>query len=184
MPPLPGATFTSVPASTNAQVLIGTVEPDGTSKFQGQGTTADFLIKNRYERDGHRYMLGITSPGNSPSNGSVAFVQLAYDTVLWISDWTACQWSTQPQIPNYTSYNPNWILLDTHFEPAQIALAADGLTPIYRITGTYIYGKTNPSNIIVNDITFARPPYIANNIPLNMPASKLTSNLISQGGRG
>lgn len=183
--PLPDTNATNTQASTNAQVLVGLVQPDGTSsKFINKGTYNDYQITNRYEKDGHIYMMGLTSPGGNPTTGTCAFVQTAIPTLLWISDWTACKWTDQPEIPNPVSYNANWVLLDEHIETAMMAVGSDGVTPLYRCTGTYTYGNVYPNAYLVNDISYGRPPYIEDNIPRNMPTSKLTPNLINNFGGG
>ena len=183
IPPLNGTEGS--PTSTNAQVLIGNVQPDGTiSKFVNNGTYNDYQITNRYEKDGHIYMMGLTSPGGNPTTGTCAFVQTAIPTLLWISDWTACKWTDQPEIPNPVPYKDNWVLLDEHIETAMMTIGPDGNTPIYRCTGTYVYGNKYPRAYLVSDITYGRPPYIDDSIPRDMPTSKLTPNLINNFGNG
>lgn len=117
----------------------------------------DYKVLNRYEKDRHVYMMGITSP--TPFQGrSVAFAKLAADTLLWISDWTASRLAIPPEIPKSTP-PAGWILIDEHMETHDTILMGDADTPIYRISGTYVYGCLNPSEEMVNNVKFGLAPY-------------------------
>lgn len=128
----------------------------------------DYEIENRYEYDYHRYMMGISSP-NQFQGGKAAFVQLASPTLLWISDWTACRFYQQPTIPdpNEPEGQPNsdWVLLDIIPETFSVDLQADGVTPLYRISGIYVYGHKNPSTNVFNYIAFGRPAWLEDTLP-------------------
>lgn len=175
-----GALDTVVPV-----IEIGTIDPtDQNADYIGTDGSlsfyTDYMITNRFESDRHIYMLPISSPGGF--NGSqAAFAQLASPTLLWIADWTASRYQTPPEIPDSASLDPNWILLDDHYEPAMLAMAADGQTRLYRISGTYVYGCRNPSTAPVNDIQFGRPPWMEDNAPngREVPEQTLTQNLIN-----
>lgn len=141
----------------------------------------DYRVTNYFEYDWHRYMAGITSPdgfqgqngGNGTSTfGTAAFFQLAAPTLFWMSDWTASRIEKAPQIPDPIQlYDKNWIILDQHYEVANVVLMRDAKTPLYRITGTYSYGHRNPgplSNILFL-MNFGRPPWINyTSIPRNV----------------
>lgn len=164
----------------NANVTVGVVPIDDTNSLYSVPSIAtpseskeiftDYEVVNRYENPQHRYMLGITSP--SGFNGqSAAFVQLASPTLLWVSDWTALKWNGMPTIPDPTSQDDTWVLLAKYYQPAMLVInPADGQTPGYRISGTYVYGKKNPSTDVIDDISFARPPWI-DNVPPRRPDS-------------
>ncbi len=183
--PVPPAGFGS-DFSTNAEVVIGNVGsqqytpssfilPDG-DPLQ---VFTDYMVSNRYEKDGHVYLLPISSP--TPFNGqSCAFVQLAAPTLVWIADWTACCWTKQPQIPDPTPNSSNWVLLDEHYEPGMLEMGPDAFSPLYRISGTYFYGCVNPNATTVNDIQFGRPPYISPTVDRSVPTSTLKQNLINK----
>lgn len=123
------------------------------------GIVTDYLVRNRYERDRHTYLMPITSPDGFQGQ-SCAFVQLAAPTLLWIADWTAEKNGAVPEIPHPTPADPNWVLLDEHVEPNEILVGPDGQSPTYRISGTYVYGHRNPSAQIITNVAFARPPWI------------------------
>lgn len=138
----------------------------------------DYQVKNRYVRNARRYMLGMTSQAGFNGN-SVAFVQLSNATTLWISDWTALKLGAQPEIPNSDSGDPNWVFLFAIPELVNIVLADDGVTPYYRVTGTYVYGALNPKANLWDETTFPMPPWILQSFDRTMPSSKLTNNLIN-----
>ena len=190
----------------------------------------DYEINNRYEKDGHIYMMGTTSPGGSQlsttstlttggaptslssrefasknsasftssaggtdgagttasftssSNpigvNSVAFVQLAQPTLLWIADWSAARFNIQPTAPDPTPADPDWVLLDVHLEPSMLILAADAITPLYRLSGTYIYGHKNPAANTFDNINFSRPPWLSDSFNRTMPNTFLQQGLI------
>ena len=153
--------------STDAVVTVGTIEAtDRKGFFSSTGGDAqiftDYEIRNRYEVDGHRYMMGVTSP--TPFQGSsVAFVQLAAQTILWVCDWTAARFNAPPLIPSDKPRNSQlWVLLDEHIEPGMIIVAPDGTSPLYRISGTYFFGCLQPSKV---NFSFGVPAW------LNLPSS-------------
>lgn len=120
---------------------------------------AHYRINNRYEKDKHIYMMPITSPDGFQGQ-SVAFAKLAADTLLWIADWTAMKVGEQPEIPNpILSPGQGWILLDEHFEPAAVLPGPNAKTAMYRISGTYVFGKSNPSSNTYQDVKYGLPPF-------------------------
>ncbi len=181
----------SRPGAGPVVIETGDVTPtDNLAKYYNDGSDvaiyADFRIRNRFEKDKHIYMLPVASP-NGFQGASVAFVQLASPTLLWICDWTACRFNVQPNIPDPTPTDLNWIVLDEHYEPATITVGPDGVTPLYRISGTYVYGHRNPSPTTINNINFARPPWLQDSFNRFVPADKLQqglSNVISTGPVG
>lgn len=176
-------------AGVNAAVItIGEVSADDSAaKYilptDGGFIWTDYEINNRYESDKKIYMMGITSPGGF-NGASVAFAQIASPTLLWICDWTASRFNKQPIAPNSASVNTNWILLDEHLEPAMLVVGEDGVTPYYRLSGTYVYGNLNPSAIVANDISFTRPPWLEDVFSRNMPLELFQSGLMEQTGAG
>lgn len=158
---------------------------------------ADYEIKSRYERDQHVYAMPTSTPYSVGSQPTV-FVQLAQPSQAWIVDWTATKINEQPEIPRPTTptgsngapeYVSNWVLLDQQVEPCMIRLGPDGFTPIYSISGTYIYGCKRPSSRMTADVAFAIAPWmqgeyndgsVYNPFFQSMPASKYMDDLISQ----
>ena len=168
----------NVPA---AVVTIGEVETDGEpGKLKQLGSTrdqfTDFKVRNRYERDLHRYQLGLTTP-NGFQGASCAFVQMAAPTLLWICDWTACRFRTPPIVPDPETLVENWVLLDVLPETASLGVGPDGATPLYRISGTYVYGHRNPSGDVFRDIAFPRPPWLEDVFDRSMPDNLLEKGL-------
>lgn len=142
----------------------------------------DLMYCNRYEGDAHRWMLGISSP-NGFQGASTAFVQLAAPTLLWICDWTVAQYNTVPQVPDPFSVGSEWVLLDMHVEPAMLGLAPDGGSPLYRISGTYVFGHKNPGNFSNYQTSpfaiaaFPKPQWMADTFTRTVPAASLTAGL-------
>ena len=171
------------PAPGGSSVSFGLVPDDSTpaayveSEPENSTIFVDYMIMNRYEKDRHVYMMPLTSTTGFLGS-SAAFVQLAAPTLLWIADWTACKYGNCPDIPDPNTANTGWVLLDEFYEPAMITVGADGVTPLYRISGTYVYGHVNPSDLTVNNINFARPPWLENSFTRTIPAGKLRKSLI------
>lgn len=142
-------------------VEFGEVTPDETNALYETNETGiwtDYYVVNYYETDMHRYMMGVTSP--SGFNGaSVAFVQLAAETLLLVCDWTGEKTGEPPAIPTSESANDNMILLDKHIESGMKELGAGGAEEdiIYRISGTYVYGFKNPTEATM---CFPQPPWM------------------------
>lgn len=63
-----------------------------------------------------------------------------------------------------------------------IGVSPDGVTPIYRVSGTYIYGHNNPDPNPFNNVTFPRASYIEDVFTRTIPLSKLLDNLIDVTG--
>lgn len=144
---------------------------------------ADYIVVNRYERDLHRYMMGIASPEGFGGD-SVAFVQLANPTLLWICDWSASKYGEQPRIPDPEPRNRNWILLDHHWELNSLDIPGDGQTPYYRISGTYVYGNKNPSDKLQKDAVFPNPPWLEDVFERTVPESAIIQGISDTGGGG
>lgn len=150
---------------TDADVIIGQVQfDDAAAKFipnnNQEGVYTDYHVIHRYESDRHTYMAGITSPGGF-QNSKAAFFRLAAPTLLWIADWTALRFGDQPKAPDpYNLTNANWILLDVIPETKNIVVGPDGITPVYRISGVYVYGHKNPSDDVFDDVQYPRPPWL------------------------
>jgi len=157
---------------------------------QETGIWTDYVIVNRYEKDYHRYMMPVTSPNGVGGGGglvlgaTVSFVQLGSPTLLWISDWTASKSGDAPDIPDPRVQNTDWILLDEYMEPEMVVVGADAVSPIYRISGTYVYGHQNPSPSMHENINYGRPPWLQDNFDRKVSQQKLKPNLIDVPGGG
>lgn len=167
----------------NATVTIGQVTADGIdSKIKDEGSDlsifTDYQVRNRYVRDRKTFMMGITSPaGFGPNGDTVAFARLSNSTLLWVCEWTACRFNETPDIPNPESRDPSWVLLSDEYEPVMMIVGPDGVTPLYRIRGTYVYGRRKTSTVTVNDITFPLAPWLENVFDRSMSENKLNSNI-------
>lgn len=142
----------------------------------------DFRCRNRYEKDGHLYMMGLSSPLGLQGQ-TCAFVQLTAPTLLWVADWTAARVGLPPRVPSPSVLlkNPNWVLLDEHYEPTALTLVADGTLPLYRLSGTYVYGHKKPDANTVLNLSFARPPWVDESLDRGLSTGLLTPDLITGG---
>lgn len=169
--PIPPAqvTITSIPFTDADVAAQSTGSP--------LGIWNDFRVTNRYESDKHRYMMGIASPDGF-AGATVAFVQTTSPTLLWICDWTSSKAANTPEIPSNVPIDSKWILLDEHYEPAHLLLMAGGNRALYRISGTYVYGHKNPSSVVVNNINYARPPWMSNVFDRTVATAKMQAGVI------
>lgn len=170
-----------------AQINVGTLFPTSQDAlFLGPNNASpgifnDYMVLSHYEGDKHRYMMGVTSPNGFQGN-SVAFVQLASPTLLWIADWTASKVGSQPEMPSTTPADPNWVFLDEQHEPAMITLMADGRSVLYRISGIYIYGHKNPSENVITHVNFGRPPWMQDTTDRQVSLGKMQGSIIDYKG--
>ena len=174
--------------NTNATVITGVVTDDVAAEFRSQfvlpknnsDVFTDYQVRNRYEENPHRYMAGISSP-NGFQGSRAAFFQLAYPTILWICDWTACRWNTIPEIPPKDAEDDNWVFLFAVPETVSPVLdAVGGVARLYRISGTYVYGHKNPPDVF-DLVNFPRPPWMQDNFQRTVPSSAFEASLKSAG---
>lgn len=153
------------------QIDVGRVQPDGqdakfTTGNAGAAIWSDYQIQCRLEKDFHRHMLGVTSPNGVLGNNTgatVAFVQLTAPTVVWVADWTAARSVEKPRVPSpeqIAGSKGQWILLDERIEPGMIGGGSNGKAPMYRISGTYVYGALKPNLYLNRDAVFPLPPWL------------------------
>lgn len=190
--------FGGLGGTISSNISVGTVDPtDFEAKFipdEEQNVYLDYRIQSKYEKDQHICMMPTafwnpvqvsyrSRQGPSISYAgtpSVSFVQLAAPTLLWIVDWTCSRVNKQPQIPNpIFENNYGWVLLAENYEPGMLRVAADGISPIYRLSGTYVYGNINPSLLTIDDIVFTRPPWLEDFVSRFIPREVLQRNLIT-----
>lgn len=130
----------------------------------------DYKVTMRYEGHPNIYMMANTVPGEFSSPDvlpfSVSFVQLATQTLLWTVYWTACRWKMKPPIPNPNQpSDSDWVFMGKHLEPGMVGVGPDGVTLIYRISGTYFYGHKNPREDIQDNTNFSCAPWLDNTVP-------------------
>lgn len=162
---------------SNAVVAVGTVTiSDNDAQYTPDEIFTDYAINNRYEKDDAKYMAGLTSPG-SFGGQSVAFFQLHTPTLLWVSDWTAEKLNGIPDVPDPDAVDDSWELLDSHVELADIKFLPDGVTPVYRVSGTYVYGNKNPSDSIFSDVVFGISPEFKTTPPRTISLQDLDKSI-------
>lgn len=176
-------------AGPTVDIRVGPVLPvDTAGRYRpsaNHGVWVDYLIMSRFESDNHIYMMSVTSPdgftntdaNGNPTTDTVSYSQLGAKTLLWICDWTAMKTHEKPNIPDPTSLDPNWILLDDWYEPAQEVVGSDGQSPAWRISGTYIYGHRRPNATTILNVSFPKPPWMADAVDRSMTTAVLTPGL-------
>ena len=161
----------------NPVVEIGEVPPDSNDGVyredefnpyapQNESVWNDYVITSRYHKSHRRYLLPITSVGGFSFGSlkqSCSVVQLAHPTLLWAVDWTASRFNSKPCIPRSEVADANWVLLDETLEPGQVIVGADGVVPLYRISGTYVYANLNPDKYLNRNVEFPLPGWIEKN---------------------
>lgn len=141
------------------------------------GQVTDYEVRSRYFRDGSTYLLGCASPRGF-RGVSAAVVQLTAPTVVWVADWTAECTGAQPLAPSpllllnrelrtpaVSRGSTTWVLMDEHLEAPQIRLEGDGATPIYRLSGVYVFAALNPRDDLAEEVRFPQPPYMRDGLP-------------------
>lgn len=169
-------------ATTDAIVTVGDIQfDDNNAKYQDtkDAPFTDYQVKNRYYKSRHTHLLPISSP-TAFQGASAAFVQLAAPTLLWVCRWTAAKWASAPNIPNPLTRIKSWVLLSEHYEPTMIVVSPDGVTPLYRISGTYTYGDSDPSPKTVSDIEFPLAPWLeSSSFKREMNTGNLDTSIMS-----
>ncbi len=137
---------------------------------------ADYEISNRYEYHPNILMNGVTSP--APFQGaSVSFVQIAAPTLLLVCDWTCARLAKMPIAPS-TTCPDDWIFMWASPETAPVNVGPDAETPIYRISGVYVFGHKNPGDTVFANINFPRLPYILDEFTRRIGDNNTEENLI------
>ena len=171
----------SEPSSATATITsVSSVSiTDNAAKFQvsRNGVYVDYRIMSRYENDRRICMMGITSPDGF-AGGTAAFIQLAVPTLLWLVDWTASQAGAQPVFPDSTPGSTRWVLLDRLIEPSMVTVLTGGNVPLYRISGTYVYGCINPSDNTLADVAYGRPPWLMDSFLRTIPSNATLQGLL------
>lgn len=160
--------------SANVTIAEFNVSPDDHfAKFLNEQITdrdpsdfiADYLIRNYYVGDKHVYMSSLTvadedSESSTLDGDTVAFCQIANASLIWVCEWTACKVGSKPQIPSVDPDDPNFILLDEHYEVPEAPLIANGFDQIWRISGTFWFGHRKPSSNLMKHVRWPLPPWV------------------------
>lgn len=87
-------------------------------------------------------------------------MKLSTSTEVLVCTWTGCQWNDVPNAPDPESLSSNWVLLDDWWEAVTIITASDGTTPLYRLSGVFIYGCLDPNILTWQDVEFPLAPWL------------------------
>jgi hypothetical protein len=175
-PPAVGvkAAEVSVGKVTNSDIGLGTYP---SVMAADPGLHPDYDIYSRYVKDRHRWYGGVSSPGGFQGNSAVVF-QLAAPKLFWICYWTGLKVGYQPKIPDIVPVDPKWVLIDEEYTLHNVDTAGNDFSPLYRISGVYMYGHLSPDPETLNNARFGIPPYLANVFDRTMPVTLRTANLI------
>lgn len=142
-----------------------------------EGWHTDYVVINRYCADPAVVMLGVASPQGFAGQNA-AFVQLAAETLTWVADWTACRQGSRPTVPDPTPQNSDWVLLMKTPELHSLGLAADGVTPVYRISGSYVYGKRRTDTDTYSQVEFPVGPWMDKVDPTGVSSDLLEKGIL------
>ena len=172
----------SAGVSAAVAATFGTNPPtDSNAQFATKGDLGiweDWYVRNTYPSDYHRFALPLTSPGGF-QGATCAYVQLAAPTSMWICDWS-CEYRTSPgdypKYPDPKPTDPNIVILDINTMPDMVALGADGVSAIYRISGTYVYGYKDPLKAV---LYHGLPQWMSQKVPRSVVDSKKARGIIA-----
>jgi hypothetical protein len=121
----------------------------------------DYIVENKIVERPHVYMLPICGDVASGED-TCAFVQLARPTLTYVVDWTAMRMDRQPTIPDPLAVSGDWVFLGKEAETRNVDVMGDGSTEMYRISGTYYYGRKKFDQEAMNYLRYGQPPYLEN----------------------
>jgi hypothetical protein len=74
-----------------------------------------------------------------------------------IIEWSVERYNELPQLPPTDAGDPNLVYLRAEFNPEEVELAGDGVTPVYKLSGRYYYSFLDASKV---SIQFPTPAYM------------------------
>ena len=96
---------------------------------------------------------GVGSAGNKSGFVTVHGGMMTLDV-----SWAAVRTGTPPVLQSYFATDPNVIPLGGAITLENVDVAADGVSPIYAVGGSYQYGVVDPS---LASVTAAIPPFLS-----------------------
>ena len=166
-----------------AQVTVGTVDFTDDAKYtEAEPNTVwdDFLVNSYYYQCPHTYAMSVSSPVGFQGD-TCAFVKIATTTLLWVVDWTSAMVGRQPVSPDPTPPQ-GWVLLDQQLCPLMISVMADGVTPSYRLSGTYLYGCRRPQEFLSNNVVYPLPPWLQDAFERGQPRDRMQTGISAPPG--
>jgi hypothetical protein len=157
---------------------------DESQKYQEdskEGFHVDYMMYNRYDADLGVYAAGITSPDGF-GGGSCAIMQLSAGVLIKAADWTAARLGERPTVPSPDLNDPGWELLRVMPEAAMVTVAPNGVTPLYRVNGTYFYAKKSAADDALDDVTFPKPSWLKDGEARRLPPEFRIKGLIDPAG--
>lgn len=158
--PTGGTSSAPTAAVPPARVSIVGVIIDAASAIAGGMLTSaalysDYCITCRWDGDEQ-----IAHMAPTDTEGVSAFVALAAPTKQLTVEYTAERIGAPPAIPP-RDLGPNYVLLSSSQQPAQVDVGADGVTPVFRTAGWMVFGVRNPSKVTARG---AIPPWVVDQL--------------------
>lgn len=150
---------------------------------QEPGQYADYLIRMKYHRDLRRYALPLSSLTGF-QGFTTAFCRLAAPTLTLSIEWTACKTVVPPKIPDPELRSNDWVLLDVMPETVNKVVMNDNASPLYRISGIYVYAHRRPSQALLGDTCIPRPPWLERTFETTIREDRLDDTLVDLVGGG
>lgn len=161
--------------AANVTVVNGGLPQNGTNDLNAadvqQGMYTDYSQNISYSIDYNTLHMPIV--GSTLSSFATVAKPKVTKTVIWAAE----KWGVQPTMPD-PKPGPNEVLLNKEIFPHTPALAPDATTPIYRVTGRYIYAIKDSSKL--TSFGFGQMPMLtAAAADASVKQSKFMTGLIS-----
>ena len=145
----------SLDEAPSSGVSVGIAYPDRqrtkySREHTSRGAFTDYSVNTRYETETGVHMTPVTGP---PDNGDYVspqrqgevpdarFLTLHLPATRRIVEWEAERVGSKPLLPAPKSSDPNLVLIEMpHVTASALHLAPDGITPVWRASGRYVYG--------------------------------------------
>jgi hypothetical protein len=177
------------PPTSQIELLIGQIDYDGIPEGYAFGTDdatevayGDFQMRNHFEKDGLTFAGSNTSP--VPFGGSlISVIRVGAPRIIWVCEWTSCRMALEPQVPDPASQPPGWTLLDVHVTAAHVSMGPNGIDPVYRVSGVYVYVKGIAADDVFDDVTYAKAPWVREGaFSRRVSASRVRKDYMAGGG--
>jgi hypothetical protein len=127
-----------------ADVSISSTAPDDKNALRTDssepGVYTRYMVDQNTTLDTNVFQMPVASPGEKP-----VIIQTGEAVSSRRVEWYAEKVGAPPFVPNPKSNDPNMVLKKAQVAPQEMGLAADGVSPIYRVKGCYDYIFIDPT---------------------------------------
>jgi hypothetical protein len=141
---------------TPSQITISSTQPDDKQALRStteSGMYTRYMVDQKTELNTNTFQMPVASPNEKP-----AIIQTGEAVASRRVEWSAEKVGSPPYVPNPKSNDPNMVLTKAQIAPQELGLAADGVSPIYRVKGCYDYVFLDPTKAYM---TAALPPWMS-----------------------